>query len=262
MKKILKTKCAKKKNYTTISLFIVTMLFSLILSACSGDDYGTKISFGENNELYYTTTVKEEEANKLIDYLVEQKFSAEDGNGITVQLNKTGSTYEFHMVVKEGLDQEEYVIDLMKEVGRELSQYVFDGEAVEVHLCDDTLTTLKVVLADNIGEDFGTELKFGENNQLYYTTNVKEEEAKALGDYLVKQEFFVEDGNNRSAQLNKNGSTYEFRIVVKTGLDQDQDTIDTMKVVAADLSENVFGGETVDIHLCDDTLETLRVVIY
>ncbi|SHH28343.1 hypothetical protein SAMN02745207_00653 [Clostridium grantii DSM 8605] len=51
-------------------------------------------------------------------------------------------------------------------------------------------------------------------------------------------------------------------MVVKKGLDQDQDTIDLMKEIGLDLSQNVFNGETVDVHLCDDALETLRVVVY
>lgn len=119
-----------------------------------------------------------------------------------------------------------------------------------------------VILSGCGGQDFGTKLNFGENNELYYTTNVKEEEAKALGDYLVKEEFFANDSNERTVQLNKSGSTYEFRMVVKTGLDQDQATVDLMKAVAAELSEAVFNGATVDAHLCDDTLKTLRVVIY
>jgi hypothetical protein len=146
MNNSLKIKGAKKKNFITMSLLILTMLFSVILSGCSGEDFGTKLNFGENNELYYTTNVKEEEAKKLGDYLVKQEFFAKDGNSRTVQLNKSGSTYEFRMVVKEGLDKDQATIDLMKTVGAELSEAVFSGATVDVHLCDDALKTLRVVI--------------------------------------------------------------------------------------------------------------------
>lgn len=146
MNNSLKIRGAKKKNFITMSLLILTMLFSVILSGCSGEDFGTKLNFGENNELYYTTNVKEEEAKKLGDYLVKEEFFAKDGNSRTVQLNKSGSTYEFRMVVKEGLDKDQATIDLMKTVGAELSEAVFSGATVDVHLCDDALKTLRVVI--------------------------------------------------------------------------------------------------------------------
>jgi hypothetical protein len=262
MKNILRSNSAKRKRLTTISILIFTMLFSVMLSSCSGEDYGTKINFGENNELYYTENVTLEESQALGDYLVKGEFFAADDNKRTVQLNKTGSTYEFRMVVKEGLDKDQATIDVMETVAADLSANVFNDEVVDVHLCDDTLKTLRVVMQDDTPVvDYGTKINFGENNELYYTESVTVKQAQALGDYLVKGEFFAADDNKRTIQLNKTGSTLEFRMVVKTGLDQDQATIDTMKTIAADLSENVFNGETVDVHLCDDTLKTLRVLV-
>lgn len=147
MKNVLKISSVKKKNFTTISILIFTMLFSVMLVGC-GADYGTKINFGENNELYYTDSVTSEQAQSLGDYLVKGEFFANDGNERTVQLNKSGSTYEFRMVVKTGLDQDQATIDLMKQVAAELSANVFNGETVDVHLCDDTLKTLRVVVVN------------------------------------------------------------------------------------------------------------------
>lgn len=146
MKNILTINSVKKKGFKTLSLFIFTMLFSLMLYGCGGESYGTKINFGENNELYYTESVTSEQAQALGDYLVKGEFFANDGNDRTVQLNKTGSTYEFRMVVKKGLDQDQGTIDLMKTVAAELSENVFKGENVDIHLCDDTLKTLRVVV--------------------------------------------------------------------------------------------------------------------
>ena len=148
MKNILRINSAKRKRFTTISILIFTMLFSVMLSGCAGENYGTKINFGENNELYYTESVTSEQAQALGDYLVKGEFFANDGNDRTVQLNKSGSTYEFRMVVKTGLDQDQATIDLMKTIAADLSANVFKGESVDVHLCDDTLKTLKVVLAN------------------------------------------------------------------------------------------------------------------
>ena len=147
MNNILKISSGKKKHFTTISMLIFAMLFSAILAGC-GQNLGTKLNFGENNELYYTENVTSEQAKALGDYLVKGEFFANDSNERTVQLNKSGSTYEFRMVVKTGLDQDQATIDLMKSVAAELSANVFNGETVDVHLCDDTLKTLRVVVVN------------------------------------------------------------------------------------------------------------------
>jgi hypothetical protein len=105
----------------------------------------------------------------------------------------------------------------------------------------------------------GGELLMFNGGELYYTTTVSLSEAERLGRFLVSEEFF--DGNRKTVQLNKTGSTYEFRMVIKKGLEQDQDIIVLVRRLATEISLGVFGGETVDIHLCDETLNTIRVVV-
>ncbi|MBP1924788.1 hypothetical protein J2Z76_000641 [Sedimentibacter acidaminivorans] len=246
----------KRKQFIKRSLFLYAIIFSVILSGCSGEDYGTELTFAENNELYYTENITVEEAKALGDYLVKEEFFTNDGNGISLQLNKTVDIYEFRMVVNEGTEKDQDTIDSMKIFAYELSQDVFNGESLNIHLCDDTLKTLKVV--EPI--DYGTKLIFTENNELYYTENVTVDEAQALGDYLVKEEFFTNDGNGISIQLNKTADIYEFRMVINEGAEKDPDTIDSMKIFAYELSQDVFNGESLNIHLCDDTLKTLKVV--
>lgn len=132
---------------STISILIFTILFTLLLLGCSAEDFGTKLNFGDNNELYYTDIVKVSEAQALGDYLINEGFFKEDDNERSVQLDKTGTTYEFRMVIKKGLEQDDDTISLMKIFTKELSEHVFDGAIVDIHLCDDTFETLRVVVA-------------------------------------------------------------------------------------------------------------------
>lgn len=231
--------------------FLPVLLMSLIFLGGCGSEYGTKMEFN-GGELYHTSSISTEEATRLGEYLVAEEFF--DGNEKTVQLDKSGSTYEFRMVVKEGLDQDEDYVANVKYFAAELSEEVFNGDQIDIHLCDEFLSTIRVILAP----DFGEKMEFN-GGDLYRTATVTEEEATRLGNYLVAGEFF--DGNEKTVQLNKNGSTYEFRMVVKLGLDQDPDFIEVAKAFATELSEDVFQGEQVDIHLCDDNLNTLRVVV-
>ena len=100
------------------------------------------------------------------------------------------------------------------------------------------------------GASYGEKLNYLGDNELYYTSNVTKSEAEELGSYLSKEGFFKSDGKV-SVQLNKEGSTYQFRMVIKTGLENDNDTIDIMKVVCEELSKNVFDNKNVEVHLCD-----------
>jgi hypothetical protein len=106
--------------------------------------------------------------------------------------------------------------------------------------------------------DYGTKKMF-DNIELYYTDNVTEAEADALGDYLIKEKFNTGD-DVVSVQLNKEGDVYQFRMVVKDGYEDDKDFIEVAKVSAYNLSKDVFDGKEVEFHLCDDKLKTLKVV--
>lgn len=94
---------------------------------------------------------------------------------------------------------------------------------------------------------------------LYYKPPVTLQEATKLGDYLVRSGVF--DGEEKTTQIAKTGSTYEFRVVVKRGLENDQEWLNTCKFFARDLSHYVFDGNKVDMHLCDEQLKTIRVVM-
>ena len=121
---------------------VITLLFTLLFIGCG--DYGTLLEFN-GGELYYTSSVSERDAYKLGEYLVESGFF--DGQGKTIQLNKTGDTYEFRMVIKTGIEKDEEFIQLFKMMCIELSDYVFNGNTVDIHLCDEYLNTLRVVVA-------------------------------------------------------------------------------------------------------------------
>ena len=92
---------------------------------------------------------------------------------------------------------------------------------------------------------------------LYYSSQVTEADAKKLGNYLVEDKFF--DGTQKTAKLDKNGETYEFRMVLKDA-ENVREVMKTYPAVAKKLSEQVFHGKKVAIHLCDDGFKTLQVV--
>jgi len=109
-------------------------------------------------------------------------------------------------------------------------------------------------------DSYGTLITY-DDSDLYYTSNITSHEAHKLGTYLVEGEFFT-PGNTVSVQIDKTGKTYEFRMVVKKGIEKDPEYIEIAKLMAYALSEDVFNGSPVDIHLCDPYFETIRVVVW
>ena len=61
-------------------------------------------------------------------------------------------------------------------------------------------------------------------------------------------------------QLEKEGDTYQFRMVVKEGYEEKEEFINLAKQFANELSADVFEGAPVEVHLCDEHLETLKKV--
>ena len=94
-------------------------------------------------QVLYTPAVTTEEATRLGEYLVAQKFF--DGQPKTVQLDRRGNAWEFRMVLKKGFAPDEEYIDSTRAFGLQLSEEVFHSAPVEIHLCDEHLKAVRVV---------------------------------------------------------------------------------------------------------------------
>jgi hypothetical protein len=235
----------KMKKYQFIPAFL--LLFT-VLSGCN--NYGKEKIFN-GVELYHTDKVTDAQADSLGNYLVREKFA--DGNAKTVQLTKSGDTIQFRMVVKEGIDKDPAYSKTIKFFASMLSAQVFNGAPLELHMCDDHLSTLKVVVAD----DFGKEKIFN-GLELFYTKKINDAEVDSLGNYLVKSKFA--DGNTKSTLITKSGNIYQFKFVVKNGAEKDPGYQKNGKIFASQLSANVFKGASTEVVMCDDYFNALLVL--
>lgn len=60
--------------------------------------------------------------------------------------------------------------------------------------------------------------------------------------------------------VKKVGDRYEFHFPIKNGMENDAQTVRDMRVIAKDLSTNVFDSQPVDVHLSNEYFNTIRVV--
>jgi hypothetical protein len=229
---------------------LLTSGLALLFLTQSCANFGKEKDFN-GVQLYHTPAVTDAQADSLGKFLVDQKFA--DGSAKSVQITKSGNTYQFRFVVKDGSENDKQITKTINAFANSLSSGVFGHAPVEVDMCDELLKTKKAFPF----VDFGTVKTFNAT-QLYRTTNVTAAETDSLGNYLVKEKFA--NGVPKTVQLTKSGDTYQFRFVVKEGMDKDAAYMQTVKTFASDLSQKVFNGAPIEVHMCDDFLNTLAVV--
>jgi hypothetical protein len=118
-----------------------------LLSSCK--NYGVEKTIN-GVQYFYTSNVTESELDRLADVLRDVGFDVKDENeGKTVQLNRTGNTYEIRAVIKKGLEMDSEFCDAAKTIAKYVSTSVFDDANVEFHLCDENLETVRVILMSN-----------------------------------------------------------------------------------------------------------------
>jgi hypothetical protein len=225
----------------------ILLLFA-ILTGCN--NYGKEKVF-DGVELYHTEKVTDAQADTLGNYLVNGKFA--DGSAKTVQLTKSGDTIQFRMVVKEGVDKDPQYTKTMKFFATLLSAQVFNGAPLQVQLCDDQFSTLKVFSADDYGKE-----KIFNGVGLLHSKNITDAQVDSLGNYLISSKFA--DGNAKSVLITKSGNTYQFKFVAKQGADKDPESLKNGKLFASQLSAGVFNNAPVEVHMCDDYLNTVMVL--
>ncbi len=103
-----------------------------------------------------------------------------------------------------------------------------------------------------------TQLTKFNNGEVYSDATVNADEVTQLGDFLVESGFF--DGGRKSVEITRDNGQLQFRMVVLDGYESDESYAELCGTFAGMLSEHVFDGEEVTMHLCDEYFETLRVI--
>ncbi len=105
-------------------------------------EYGTRLEFN-NSELFYTTNVNKNEAEKLGEYLVASGFFAD--RTISAQIDKKGGTFILRYVIQTGFENNNEYLEIVKQMVNEVSNLVFNNAPVEINLTDSRFNTLRVV---------------------------------------------------------------------------------------------------------------------
>ena len=241
-----------------------TLFYFLVIIMIACNSYGTKKVF-DGTEIYYKSPITESQVEDLGKYLIEEEFT--DGQEKTIQMVKEGKTYVFRMVVKKGVEKDDEYIDMFKLLTVDLSAKVFDGEDVDIHLCDETLTTLRVVPFYNLGEDYESSADVEESEsefpklviagmECYYDSkNIEVSQVEKFANYMVELMGAAEENaEGETLRFTKSDEIYYIDYIDETQTDSELESADMkagMMFIAKWGSREVFNDNTVVFRALD-----------
>lgn len=225
-----------QRTWALIAVILLANLSSVTLA----QEWGEKVvNFG--TEIYYKGDVTKEDATKLGERLKESEFS--DGTRKSIQLLKEEGVWQFRMVVLPEFAEDEMMRNTFRQMCLELSSH-FEGEQVVVHICDNELKTLHVV------KGLRGRLMMVDEAEVY-RSGIEDEEFEKLSELLRAQGL---TSNRVTFHVKKGEDQVDFRMVVLEQFHNDAGILEEVKGIAETMSRDVFGGETVEFHLCDEFL--------
>lgn len=219
------------------------------VGGCGG--YGSKVKHG-NLEVYYTEGATKEEADRLGAYLIKMRAGA--GEASSVQLKKAGEGYQYRMVMKKEFQNDEKTLTRLEFDGARISRDVFDGAAVEVHVCDEHFTTVKALPPR-------ADLRYGVvegKAEVFYPAGFDKAEAQNFVNYSSK--LFAALPAPASFKLVRRGKVLEVHMATNLERAKEPGQRAELRNFGQQLSLHVFKNSPVEMHLCDDLLNEVEVL--
>ncbi|MBK49855.1 MAG: hypothetical protein FI718_01280 [SAR202 cluster bacterium] len=233
----------------TVLLYVVSLAaFTLVLLNGCTNITKNEINFGETT-LYFTKNVPRDQAQSLGDYLYEIGYLGETSSA-DARLDKTKEKYILHLNVMPELESNEQVILDVDILSNRISQKILEGATLEIILADANLTPYRTVTPRQLGK-----LAESNNNELFYTKNISEEESQKFIEYLKSNELWTSATDNLD-QLDKNNETYIYRTNNKN-FEADPSNA---KMFSALASAKIFDGYSVAVEITDNQLRPITVV--
>lgn len=205
-----------------------------------GHDFGEKVVV-KKTEIYYKDGATREDAERLGEYLEKLKFV--DENPKSVQLVKRENVWEFRMATSQAA-QNDAAKNPMKLYCLELSS-CFDGDEVEVHLCDQKLETKSIVKGL-----CGKRYQLGGNRYFYKDI----EEAQVVNFAAIAFGAQLDNSAGYTYHLSQPESAVEIRMAFPKPV-QDAREVKRLAIASRDAavaaSNKIFGGKQVDVMICD-----------
>ena len=230
-------------SLVTLALALVS-LYSIWYSFWG---YGPKVTQG-GVEVYYLDGATEAQAQAIADHNAKHA----NAQGASMRIAKKADGYQLRSVIRLDAHKNEVVLRALELEAARYSRDVFDGAPVETHVCDNRFRTCKVLPPRG-------DLRYGAVNaevEVFFDEQVD----RKLAEQFAKHYADTNAGKGMTLKIARRDTVYEVHMVVLKGLVNDPGVLAGMRLEGALLSERIFNGAPVEMHLCDEVLRVLRVV--
>jgi hypothetical protein len=201
----------------------------------------SKVTIGENDEVYYTGTATKEDAQKLGAALKTDGYFKD--RGVSVFLDKGANGTTISMVVQEAALKNPGIQLEEEEVAREVADSV-GGLPIHVKLIDKYETVKMQGIVGRASLD--------NKDEVFYFGNATQTEAESLVRALQKEDYF--GGRGASVLLSKDGDGTSISFVVSDGFWDDPSHVAGFEAVVKAVAPSV-GGLPVTLRLVNTGLE-------
>lgn len=230
-----------------IAFFVV--LFGIVFVALYLPEYkfehGPKVVVGTKDEVYYTGSATQTEAQSLGNVLKSNGYFSD--KGVTVLLDKSPGGTVVSFVAKEGSWNQPDLVASFDEMGREIAPGV-GGFPIKVRL----ITKERDVKSETVVGQVSTG-----NDHVYYMGNATEAQGRALAKALTTDGFFEGKGIDVFLSKQSDGTTLSF--VVGDGVWDDASMVSSFEKIARDVAPSI-GGLPILLHLDNTNLEVKKDV--
>jgi len=223
------------------AIFAVAFVAVFIPAYKAGN--GPKVVVGTKDEVYYSGTATQADAQALGNSLKATGYFAD--NGVTVLLDKGPSGTIVSFVVKEGIWDKPDMVSSFDEIGREIAPAV-GGFPIQVRLLNKAREVKKETTVGKFSAG---------NDHIYYLGAATESQARALADALKTEGFFEGKGSDVFLSKQSDGTTLSF--VVGDGVWDDPALVASFEKIARQAAPAI-GGLPIRLHLENTSLEVKK----
>jgi hypothetical protein len=204
---------------------------------------GPKVVVGTKDEVYYSGSATQSEAQALGNALKADGYFTD--KGVTVALDKGTNGTVLSFVVKEGAWDQPDMVSSFDEIGREVAASV-GGFPIQLHLMNKNRDVKKESAVGKVSVG---------NDHIYYLGDATQAQAQALGDALKSAGFFIGKGSDVFLTKQTDGTSLAF--VVGDGVWDDATMVASFEKIARDAAPAV-GGLPLKLRFENTTLEVKK----
>ena len=102
-------------------------------------------------------------------------------------------------------------------------------------------------------------VSFGPDREVYYTTGVSEAQARKVGETLERLGFLRGPGWRR-LRVSRSEGGFTIAVALPEGGWENERLVRAFRLSVSSLSEDALDGKPVEIHLCDEKMNSKKVI--